>query len=198
MSKFSTAGKEGQEQAPSKWIQAPCVAEATIVSAKYIESSRKGTPGLEIVHMTEEVPGLSHEYGSGQIAKTTFWLSEKAFDRSQNSIILLCSRLGKKAELDAATATATTEEEFANGAAKVLEGAHGAFIFSGEEVWLGNDDGTYNLWMKPVMNTTGSFVRTIDKKSDLLERFEKRGAGAFIKQSEKPAETTSDVEDSEW
>lgn len=165
------------------------MATATIASAEFITSSVKGTPGLEIVHMLDEtVPGLNHEYGQGRIAKTTFWLSPAAADRSVNNVCLIADHLGIRDALNAATKGAKTPEAFGKSAAGVLKGQTGAFIFSAEDTWIANDDGGYNdsPWVKPLMNTRGVFVRSLDRKEELIEEFSKRGPDFYHKKKERP------------
>lgn len=191
---FNGAGVTVNEGRPGKNIK-PGIHKARIKEVNYGTSSQKGTPYIEFVHETPPVDGLTDEANNpiGQVAKTTMWMSPKAWDNDGNpngqnwctkaKLTIMADKLGLKEQFDAITAT--SPEEFVTKARALFVGKVARWAFGGEERTFTNDSGETINYIRPSLLSYGFVENTTDVPNDSDTKL-KFDESKHIKKQETP------------
>lgn len=148
---FGTEGKVVEERSSVSAFLTPGIHTARIAEVEFMES-RGGTPGIKFTFEGKpHADGFTHPAGpqfKGSTAETTYWLSEKAWKYTQQRLITIADKLGKRAELDAAKGE--DAQSYVNAIAPIFKGLAGNWKFAGKEIeGKVADDGTKkNNWFK--------------------------------------------------
>jgi len=97
--------------------------------------------------------------------------------------------MGRRAELDEATINADTPKQYVEAVAKVVKNKPMTYIFGGEEVAIEGEDGSTNIWIKPVLAGYG-FVGTVEEFPEYADRAEKN-KDKLLKKLEVPVESVT-------
>lgn len=155
---------------PGKSIK-PGVVKAKISSVEYFEGSEKKTPGFRLTIETPPVEGLTNENNNsiGQVATTTFWMSEGAWDIEGKNwctkarMTILADKLGVTSEFDAITSDSA--EGFVKELSKIFVGKVARFAVGGEWQSFEGDNGTIKF-IKPNLITFKFVESTKDVPND--------------------------------
>jgi len=125
---FNTKGHTVEEK---EFVSAYLKAGISIAKITQVEftESKKGTPGAKFYHETKPVEGLE---GKGQVADTTWWMSEGAWPYTKDRLTIMADKLEVREALD--NISANDSKSYVEGLAKVFVGKAARWKFSGEEV----------------------------------------------------------------
>lgn len=188
--KYAVTTQDSEEQSGGKWIEACTLQEVTITGVKYITSSQKGTPGIEIEVRNDDASDKA------QKCVQNFWLSEKAFDITKRILANMALKAGTLEEFTKLSSAATSDESFVEAAKKALVGKRMWMLFAGEQQWIENKidgigQGTFNLWIKSTLNPYKFCAAIGDeaKKAELQNILDTK-KDRMVKETPKPVETT--------
>jgi len=199
---IKTRGQEivAETKSAGKWLTP---AEAYVLKIKklhYFESSKKETPGFNLILESAPVEGLEPfervlnkgtEFEeslnmTGQYCETTFYITEKTMVLDATWAVLnrfchMADVLGLREQFDDANDNASTPKEIVEAWSKVFEGQKAAFIIRGEEQEMTDGD----IITRPEMSTMGAdFIAPADeigRLKTIVEEAKQRNSGAFIK-----------------
>jgi len=184
--KYAVDASFTEESAGSKWIS-PCSLERVIIQeVKFIKSSQKGTPGIQI-----EVRNGSEE--DSQKCIQTYWLSEKALLNTKKNLSIIADKLGVFENVSNKWNTCQSDEDFAAAFSSEVTGKQIMILFAGEQNWLKDEEsGTYREWVKPVFNPF-KFAANVNDTEKIAEltKFLEKNKDKMIKLSPKPEEIGS-------
>jgi len=161
---FTTAGHTVEEKSMVSNYLSPGIHEAKIQKIEYFEAA-SGTPGMKITHEGRPSEDLG---GVGQIAETTWWLSDKAWTFTKDRLVIMADKLGVRDGLD--NITAKNAEEYIKTLAPIFSGKVARWKFAGEEI-LGKNDDEGNKkpnWTKAGLAGYG-FVEALDTNPSKLK-----------------------------
>lgn len=161
---FTTAGHTVEENNMVSNYLSPGIHEAKIQKVEYFEAA-SGTPGMKITHEGRPSDDLG---GVGQIAETTWWLSDKAWTYTKDRLVIMADKLGVRNDLD--TITAKNAEEYVKALSPIFNGKAARWKFAGEEI-PGKEDEDGNKksnWTKAGLAGYG-FVETLDTNPSKLK-----------------------------
>ena len=160
---FTTAGHTVEENSMVSNYLSPGIHEAKIQKIEYFEAA-SGTPGMKITH--EGRP--SEEGGVGQVAETTWWLSDKAWTYTKDRLVIMADKLGVRDGLD--NITAKNAEEYVKTLSPIFTGKAARWKFAGEEILgkVGEDGTKKSNWTKAGLSGYG-FVEALDTNPSKLK-----------------------------
>lgn len=161
---FTTAGHTVEESSMVSNYLSPGVHEARVQKIEYFEAS-SGTPGMKITHEGRPMEDLG---GAGQVAETTWWLSENAWKFTKDRLVIMADKLGVRSELD--KVEATDAEGYVKAVAPLFKGKAARWKFAGEEIEgkLADDGTKKSNWFKAGLSAFG-FVESLDTTPSKLK-----------------------------
>ena len=156
---FNTKGHNVEETSFVSTYLSPGVHEAKVQKIEYFEAA-SGTPGMKITHEGRPMEDLG---GAGQVAETTWWLSDNAWKFTRDRLVIMADKLGVRSELD--SIDVENAEEYARALDTIFKNKVGRWKFAGEEI-LGKE-GKQN-WFKAGLAAFG-FVESVDTTPSKLK-----------------------------
>lgn len=155
---FKTKGHTVEETSFVSNFLSPGIHEAKIQKIEFFEAA-SGTPGMKITHEGRPMEDLG---GAGQVAETTWWLSDNAWNYTIDRLVIMADKLGVRSALDA------VDEESPEQYAKALDGIFknkaARWKFAGEEI--AGKEGKQN-WFKASLAGYG-FVEALSTEPSKL------------------------------
>jgi hypothetical protein len=133
--------------------------EAKIQKIEFFEAS-SGTPGMKITHEGRPMEDLG---GAGQVAETTWWLSDNAWTYTKDRLVIMADKLGVRTELDAIEGEEAAA--YCSALDGIFKGKVARWKFAGEEI--AGKEGKQN-WFKAGLSGYG-FVESLDTSPSKLK-----------------------------
>ena len=158
---FNTKGHTVEETNFVSNYLSPGIHEAKIQKIEFFEAA-SGTPGIKITHEGRPMEDLG---GAGQVAETTWWLSENAWKYTKDRLVIMADKLGVRDAFDNAGGESNSPEEYTKSLDIVFKNKTARWKFAGEEI--AGKEGKQN-WFKSGLAGYG-FLETIDTSPSKLK-----------------------------
>ena len=162
---FNTKGHTVEESNFVSNFLSPGIHEAKIQKMEFFEAS-SGTPGIKITHEGRPMEDLK---GVGQVAETTWWLSENAWKYTKDRLVIMADKLAVRDDFDKA-GESSSPEEYTRALDAIFKNKTARWKFAGEEIEgkLTDEGVQKSNWFKAGLSAFG-FIETIETNPSKLK-----------------------------
>jgi len=168
---FKTKGKEiVDNEIPSKWLEVGSTQIVKLKNAEYF-TTPNGSEGIRFLYVGKPVEGLTYDLNGTKVntpkVEDTRWVTEKAWEYTQNVLVHLANILNCRNEFDNEMDSVSSSEDVVKIINKLFANKPFAMNIFGEQIALLDEEtGQTNIWTKPVVNFS------FHKNSGTLETLE--------------------------